>query len=208
MEKILVSCRELRISTSRKSSWHPQVQENWSSTGPGGKQVECILGAIASWKNKGVTGDHVVFSFVSRRIQPLQHRKHPAFRYEGTKDPTRLSPKAMTHFEAIRRCCKVLDNFDKSLKLPALFWPANPPEKTKISVEKCCQVLVDKVFDLLTNSCLFCRKIIRHGIVCLQLQKMLLLLMMARSGRQLLELCCRGKYIVSTVDSKNLSFFN
>ena len=54
----------------------PQVQASWSSTRPGGKQVECILGAIAKFKNKGVTGDHVVFSFVSRRIQPLQRRKH------------------------------------------------------------------------------------------------------------------------------------
>ena len=44
----------------------PQVQANWSSAGPGGKQVECILRAIANFKNKGVTGDHVVFFFVSR----------------------------------------------------------------------------------------------------------------------------------------------
>ena len=95
----------------RKNCWHPQVQANWSSTGPGGKQVECMLGAIAKFKNKGVTDDHVAFSFVSRRIQPLQVRKHPAFRYEGTKDPTRLSPEAMAHSEVVRRCCKVLDNF-------------------------------------------------------------------------------------------------
>jgi len=87
----------------------PQVQQNWSSTEPGGKQVECILHVIANFKNKGVTGDHVVFSFVSHWIQPLQRRKHPAFRYEGTKDPTRLSPEAMAHSEVIRRCCQVLD---------------------------------------------------------------------------------------------------
>jgi len=78
----------------------------------------------------------VVFSFVSHQIQLLQHRKHPAFIYEGTKDPTRLSLEAMAHSEAIIRCCKVLDNFEKSLKLPALFWAANPPEKTRVSVEK------------------------------------------------------------------------
>ena len=145
----------------------PQVQASWLSARPGGSQVKCILGAIAKLKNKGITGDHVVFSFVSRRIQPLQRRKHPAFRYEGTKDPTRLSPEVMAYSEAIRRCCKVLDNFNKYLKLPVLFWAANPPEKTSVSAEKHCLVLVDKVFDLLTNFCLFCRKIIRHGIVCL-----------------------------------------
>ena len=67
-----------------------QVQESWSSKGPGGEQVDLILKAIAHLKNKGITGDHVVFSFVSRRVQPLQHRKHPVFRYEGTQDPTRM----------------------------------------------------------------------------------------------------------------------
>ena len=72
----------------------------------------------------------MVFSFVSRRIQPLQRRKHPTFRYEGTKDPNRLSPEVMAHSEVVRRCCKVLDNFGKSLKLPALFFAVNPTENT------------------------------------------------------------------------------
>ena len=185
----------------------PQVQENWSSTGPGGKQVKCKLKAIASWKNKGVTGDHVVFSSVSRRAQPLQHRKHPAFRYEGTKDPTRLSPEAMAYSEAIRRCCKVLDNFDKSLKLPVLFWAFNPPEKTRVSAKKHRRVLVDKVFDLLTNRCLFCSKILRHGIACLRLLEMLLL-MIAKNEWQLLELCCKERFLVLMLASKNMIFFN
>ena len=148
----------------------PQVQENWSSRGPGGQQVECILKAIVNWKNKGVTGDHVVFSFVCRRIQPLQLRQHLAFRYEGTKDPTGLSPEAMAHSEVVRRFCKVLDNFDKSLKLPTLFWVKNPPENAWVSVEKHYRVLVVKLFDPLMNPFLICRKIIRHGIVCLQFQ--------------------------------------
>jgi hypothetical protein len=136
----------------------PQVRTNWSSAGPGGKQVECILRTIEIFKNKGVTSDHVVFSFVSRRIQPLQRRKHPAFRYEGTKDPTRLSPEAMAHSEVVRRCCKVLDNFHKSLKLPALFSAVNPPESTWVSVEKDYQVLVDMHFDLFDKSLLSLQK--------------------------------------------------
>jgi hypothetical protein len=85
----------------------------------------------------------------------------------------------MVHSEVVRRCCKVLDNFDKPLKLPALFSAANPPEKTWVSVEEHCRVLLDKVFDLLTNPCFLCKKITRHGIACLHLQKMLLLLMIA-----------------------------
>ena len=106
----------------------PQVQESWSSKGPGGKQVEAIHRAIAIVKKKGVTGDHVVFSFINSRTHPLQLQKHPAFRYEGMQDPTRMSPEPMAQSEVIKRCCKVLDNFDKSLTLPTLFSAQNPPE--------------------------------------------------------------------------------
>ena len=94
-------------------------------------------------KNKGITGDHVVFSFVSCQIQPLQHRKHPAFRYEGVKEPTRLTPEAMSHVEVVRRCCKVLDHFDNSL--------VNPTERTWVSIKKHCRILVDKPIDILMN---------------------------------------------------------
>ena len=119
----------------------------------------------------------------------------------------RTPPEAMAHSEVIRRCCKVLDNFDKSLKLPVLFWAANPLEKTRVSAKKHCRVLVDKVFDLLTNPCLFCSKIIRHGIACLRLLEMLLL-MKAKRERQLLELCSRERYPISMLASKNLILFN
>ena len=184
----------------------PQVQESWSSKGPGGKQVEIILRVIATIKNKGVTRDHVVFSFVSRRLQPLQHRQHPAFRYEGTSDATRMSPEPMAESEAIMRCCKVLDNFDKSLKLPTLFCAKNPPENAWVSIGKYCRVLLDKVFSLLIDLCFLRRKITRRGIVCLQLPLMLPL-MIAKSGKQLQDLCCRERILVSMLASKNLIFF-
>ena len=147
----------------------PQVRACWSSTGPGGNQVKCLLDAISKMKSKGTTGDHVVFSFVSRRIQPLQRQKHPAFRYEGTKDPTRLSPETMSHSEVVRRCCKVLDDFDKSLVLPALFSAVNPPEKSLVSIKKHCRVLEDELSGVLMNPFFLFRRIIRHSTACLRL---------------------------------------
>jgi hypothetical protein len=107
----------------------PKAQENWMSAGPCGDQVTCLLEALAKLKKNGVTGDHVVYSFLSRRLQPLQHRIHPAFRYEGTKYLSRISPEPMVQSVLIKRCCKVLDKFNKSLVLPSLFWAGNPPEK-------------------------------------------------------------------------------
>ena len=118
-----------------------------------------------------------------------------------------MSPEAMAQSEVIKRCCKVLDNFDKSLKLPVLFWAANPPEKTRVSAEKYCRVLVNKVCNLLTNPCIICSKIIRHGIACLRLLEMLLL-MRAKSERQLLELCCRERFLISTLASKSMILFD
>ena len=94
-----------------------------------------------SLKKKGITRNHVVFSFVSRRVQPLQHRKHPAFRYEGVKDPTGFTSEPMSHSEVVRRCYKLLDNFEDSLTLLALFWAGNPPEKSWVSVNKHFRVL-------------------------------------------------------------------
>jgi len=92
-------------------------------------------------KKKGITRDHVVFSFVSRRVQPLQPRKYPAFKYERTKDPTRFSSDPMARSEVIKRCYKVLDNFDESLTLPALFWAGNPSENYWVSISKHFRVL-------------------------------------------------------------------
>jgi len=57
-----------------------------------------------------------------------------------------MSPEPMAHSDVIRRCCKVFDNFDKSLKLPTLFWAKNPPKNAWVSVEKHRRVLVIKVF--------------------------------------------------------------
>ena len=165
------------------------------SVGPGGKQVDTLLSALARLKKNGVTGDHVVFSFVSRRVQPLQHRTHPAFRYEGTKDPSRFSPDPMAHSEVIKRCCKVLDNFDMSLILPVLFWAGNPPENFWVSFSKHIRVLVRIIHFAFLMKPLFCKRITKHGTVCLHLQLMLpsLVAIMIRSRRHPLDHCCRGK---------------
>ena len=80
----------------------------------------------------------MVFSFVSRRIQPLQHRQHPSFKYEGIEDATRMSPEPKAESEVIRRCCKhcrvlevnifyLLTNFLLLLKKNYKSWYCMPP---------------------------------------------------------------------------------
>ena len=40
----------------------------------------------------GVSGVAVVKNFIGRRTQPIKERVHPAYEYEGPKDPTQESP--------------------------------------------------------------------------------------------------------------------
>ena len=65
-----------------------ELDERWAQ----GSQVQKLRGALERLKKIGVTGDSVVYSFLGRRIQPLQRRVNPGFRYEGVNDPSRFSP--------------------------------------------------------------------------------------------------------------------
>jgi len=45
----------------------------------GGDQVQKLIEDIAKVKKVGVAGGSVVYSFMSRPVQPLQKRIHPVF---------------------------------------------------------------------------------------------------------------------------------
>jgi hypothetical protein len=68
-----------------------------------------------------------------------------------------MSPEPMAESE-VRRCCKVLDNFDKSLKHPTLFWAKPLPRTHGYVFGKHCRVLEVNIFDLLTIFLLLLKK--------------------------------------------------
>ena len=47
-----------------------------------------------------------------RRIQPLQQRKNLGFDFAGEDDPSRFTPDKISHADALRRVCRVLDGVD------------------------------------------------------------------------------------------------
>ena len=103
------------------------------SASPGGSQVQKLCAALAKLKKKGVTGGTVVYSFLGHRVQPLQRRVHPGFRYEGLEDPSRFTPEKIHVYDLFNRCCKVLNDFEKVPVLPSLFSASNPPGNTWVS---------------------------------------------------------------------------
>ena len=106
----------------------PKAQATWMSTSLCGSQVEKLHAALAKWKNKGVTEGMVVYSFLGRRVQPLQRRVHPGFRYERLEDPSRFTLEKIHYAHLFNRCYKVLDDLEKVPALPSLFSAANHPE--------------------------------------------------------------------------------
>ena len=103
------------------------------SPSPSGDQVHMLRAAIDKLKKVGVTGGTVVYSFNGRRVQPFKNRAHPGIRYEGPEDPSRFSPEKINASDLFKRCCKVLDDFEKIPILPTLFSIRNTPEGTWVS---------------------------------------------------------------------------
>nr|TKW28628.1 hypothetical protein SEVIR_3G338800v2 [Setaria viridis] len=54
-------------------------------------QVPELLGKIPQLKNQGLTGVGVAFSFMKRRVQPLQLRPTWGYEYSSLDDPSRMT---------------------------------------------------------------------------------------------------------------------
>jgi hypothetical protein len=64
-------------------------------------QVEELLDTIAAYKLTGVTGASVMFSFFKCRVQPIQQRHRPGFKYMGVEDPSRICAEELSDEAAL-----------------------------------------------------------------------------------------------------------
>jgi hypothetical protein len=58
-------------------------------------KAKTLLAEVAGLKDKGLTTDVVLIDFVFKNIQPLKDRVHPAYLYNGVRDPSRVTNKHM-----------------------------------------------------------------------------------------------------------------
>jgi hypothetical protein len=68
-----------------------KIMREWSKPYRYENQIPKLLGMIKKQRNASVTGIVVMFSWISRRIQPLQKRARFSFDYLGVLDPSRFS---------------------------------------------------------------------------------------------------------------------
>jgi hypothetical protein len=84
-------------------------------------QVEELLDTIAAYKEMGVTGASVMFSFFKRRVQPIQQRHILGFEYMGAEDPSRMCEDELMDEAALHRVGRVLLDVDAVPYIPQLF---------------------------------------------------------------------------------------
>jgi hypothetical protein len=66
-------------------------------------QVKELLETIEAHKLMGVTGASVMFSFLKRRVQPIQLRHKLGFEYTGTEDPSHMCIEELSDEAALLR---------------------------------------------------------------------------------------------------------
>jgi hypothetical protein len=91
-------------------------------------QVNELLDTIAAHKEMGVTGASVMFSFLKRRVQPIQQRHILGFEYKGAEDPSRMCAEELMDEAAVTRVRRVLLDMDAVPYVPQLFTAQNPPK--------------------------------------------------------------------------------
>jgi hypothetical protein len=96
-------------------------------------QVNDLLERIMKLRTEGVTGASVMYSWIGRRIQPLQKGDWFSFHYLRLLDQSRFTAERNNQDEAVMRVSRVLLNANIVPYLPKLFSVKNPPKQVRVS---------------------------------------------------------------------------
>jgi hypothetical protein len=84
-------------SLPERTTGVPKITGGWTRRAPELSQVNDLLTKIKVPTYEGFTGASVVYSWIGRRIQPLQQRTRFGFKYMGLKDPSWFSAEQRTN---------------------------------------------------------------------------------------------------------------
>jgi hypothetical protein len=79
------------------------ITTEWSKPCQDESQIPKLLGIIKKQSDARVTGVMVMYSWIGRRIQPLQKRSRFGFKHLGVLDPSRFSADPIQKSDAILR---------------------------------------------------------------------------------------------------------
>jgi hypothetical protein len=106
---------------------------------------------IKKQRDTGVTGIVVMFSWIGRRIQPLQKWARFGFDYLGILDPSRFSAEPIQQLDVIVRVSRVLMGAEIVPYVPKMYSAKDPPKHVSICILLYCILVLSE-----TNSSIHC----------------------------------------------------
>jgi hypothetical protein len=125
-------------------------------------QVDELLVLIAAHKEIGVIGASVMFSFLKRRIQPIQQCHTLGFEYMGAEDPSRICVEELTDDAALIQVKRVLLAVNTMPYIPELFSAQNPPEPVRFRLLEKISIVLELPLKILYRDTRHCTGVIRH----------------------------------------------
>jgi hypothetical protein len=116
----------------KPSGRQPKHQEWWNTepTMQEGIQLPELLGRIKALRDAGLRAEHVAFSFMKRRIQPLSARDTMGFEYTGDDDTSRMPGGEIEDNDIVERLSKIFKDMPEYTACPVEeFSAARPPNE-------------------------------------------------------------------------------
>jgi hypothetical protein len=95
-------------SLPERTAGELRIHGEWMMPCCGMSQIEELLGMVKKHRDAGFTGVSVMYTWLGKRIQPLQKRTRFGFEYLGVSDPSRFSTERIEKGEALLRVGRVL----------------------------------------------------------------------------------------------------
>jgi hypothetical protein len=116
---------------SKPSGRQPRHREWWNSepTMQEGIQLPELLARIKVLREAGLRAEHVAFSFMKRRVQPLMARDTLGFEYTGDDDTSRMPGGELDDSDIIERLSRIFKDMPPYTACPVQEYSAAHPPK-------------------------------------------------------------------------------
>ena len=128
-----------------KSSGYPRKHQPWWNTEltmQKGLQLPAPLEKVAALRKAGLRAEHVAFSFMKRRVQPLMARDTLGYQYTGDKDTSRLPGFELEDDVIVERLGKIFKDMPPYTPCPVPEYSAARPPSQVSSRDRSLQVLI------------------------------------------------------------------
>jgi hypothetical protein len=106
-----------------------------------GLQLPELLAKIKAVREAGLRAEHVAFSFMKRRVQPLMAHDTLGYEYTGDEDMSRMPGDEVDDDDIINRLARIFKDMPAYTPCPVLEYSAARPPK-EVSSRICCRVLI------------------------------------------------------------------